>query len=499
MISGLYVPKLYPFIIMPVSRIISFFIVSFNKRPLVYVLIVTMVNFILRLVVYYNTVLFRFGDFGTYLKGVDRLLAGKQQDILDGNFLFGISYLGFFFEKCFGSIDAFFVFNSLIGALTTITIFFLVYNVTKNALAGFISVVLLTIYTEYMVFSSVFYSTVMMCFVVSLIIFYLYKYLKEEKFLNMFFIAAGIIILFISTFFFRPELKYLPWLLILFSAIMSVKHKSTAVRTGIMAIIMVVAYICVNNFGVITKKDGHMLANDFVFFGHTDYGGDGGEGAFIYDENRERYEKALFEYRKDNEFIENDRVSINKFQRDEIIRFVTQNPFGWIKIQFIKFFRTFGVVPEGASFKILCSGLLKNKIWLTSFIIVMPVVLFVVMFIFLYDGDAIKRLYSNRTEILPFLILFVLLFGYYLVASIFYGHYQERYRIPILVLFVIPAISYFLANLKTKEFIKKSIYIKGTILAIFIVVWIGQIVRQLSNKERIGNVIELIDNIQDKQ
>jgi hypothetical protein len=479
------------------SRLLASFLESLNRKPIIYVLIVTIFNFLLRLIIYYHTVLLRFGDFRAYIDGVDNLFAGKQQYMLEGNFLFGVSYIGYFLEKAFGTIDAFFVLNSFLGALTSIIIFLLVFRVTKNALAGFISVVLLTVYTEYMVFSSVFYSPVIMVFIVSLIILLLYEYLQEDRLINLFLIALGIVFLFLITFFLKPELLYIPYLFILFSVIMFKNHRNPAIKTGILAVLMISGYLAINSFGIISKKEGSVIANDFIFFGHTDYGGDGGEGAFIYKENKERYEDALFEYRKENEFIEGDRESVNNFQRYEIKKFITQHPLRWINIQFQKFFRTFGVVPEGVSFKVLCSGLLKNKIVLTSIVIVAPVVLILILFVILYSGDVIKRLLFLSPDSFPFLTLFVMLFAYYIIASVFYGHYQERYRIPIMVLFVVPVVSYFIACIDIKKLIKKkSVIIKGTILVLFFVVWSSQIVKGLLNRERINNVIELIEAYQ---
>jgi hypothetical protein len=156
-------------------------LVSISKiNPFIVVSILLLFNFLLRIFIWSNTELFRFADYAAYLGSVENLAKGEHQYLLEGNFLFAISYIGFFAQNFFGSLDFFFVFNCMIATLTSLILYFLVVRVTGLALAGIITVVIQTLYTEYMVFSSVFYTPVIMIFLLSLFLLFMYLYFDSE-------------------------------------------------------------------------------------------------------------------------------------------------------------------------------------------------------------------------------------------------------------------------------------------------------------------------------
>ena len=76
-----------------------------------------LINFVIRLLIYYNTELFRFGDYSAYLDATKRIAEGEQLGLTSGNFQLAISYLGYFVIKLFGSTASFFIFNCLMGTL----------------------------------------------------------------------------------------------------------------------------------------------------------------------------------------------------------------------------------------------------------------------------------------------------------------------------------------------------------------------------------------------
>jgi hypothetical protein len=275
---------------------------------------------------------------------------------------------------------------------------------------------------------------------------------------------------------------------------------------------MIFALMIFNKSNIISHPDNNVISNSFVFFGHTDYGGDGGEGSFVYPENETRYNKALADWCRENKIVKPDVKDINKFQRGEIIKFVTGSPFAWIKLQFTKFFRTFGVVPESTSFLILYTGLLKEKLWLISIIVVAPVALTIILFILFFNLSAIRKLFnfstiqhsnpsshtSNRKPHTDnnkhFLYVYCLLFLYYLIATVFFGQYQERYRMPMMVVFIIPILSYFIASFERKQFFNRiSLSIKGVVIVLFMTIWVFQAKKAISNKERLKNAIESVE------
>jgi hypothetical protein len=169
-------------------------------------------------------------------------------------------------------------------------------KITGLRSAGIIALIILTVYTEFMVFSSVFYTPVLMIFLVSLIILLLWFYITSPEKITVVLSAAGLAVLFLLTFFFKPELKYLPWLLIVFSFCFVKSNRPYFTKTIALAFLLLTTYFLLNTSDLITRPAGHVYSNSFVFFGHTDYGGDGGEGSFVYDSNRERFEAAYSKY-----------------------------------------------------------------------------------------------------------------------------------------------------------------------------------------------------------
>lgn len=465
-------------------------IVSFsrsNSRIVVAGLLI--LNFIIRLVIYFNTTLFYFSDYSAYLRGIENIAKGGKQDLLIGNFLFTISYIGYFAKYILGNIHYFFILNCILATLTSFIIYYLTVKITGNRLAGIITIIIHTLYTEFMVFSSVFYTPVLMIFLLSLFLLFIYLYLNSVKISGRILYLFLTILVYLFTFFFKPELKYFPLFLILFSLFFIRSNRIFFFKVLSLSFLLLTSYYLLHTSGAISQPKGNTISNAFVFFGHTNYGGDGGEGSFVYPENKVRYEAALTEYCKTNNITPPTTIDYNAFQNQEIKKFITQHPVKWIELQFTKFFRTFGVVPETTSFKVLYSGLLNENLWLTSIVVVAPVALIILLFIAFFNFSAIKLLFNRQ----HFLSIYCLLFFYYLIATVFYGQYQERYRLPLMVVFIIPALSYFISTFNKREFFNKtSMIIKGSVILLFLTVWVFQAKKAISNKQRFENAIESI-------
>jgi hypothetical protein len=462
---------------------------------------IILMNFGLRLLIYFNTELFSFSDYSAYIEGIERIASGEKQFLLSGNFLFAISHIGYFFKYIIGNIDYFFIFNCLLGTLSGLLAYFLVVKVTGSQLAAILTIIIHTLYTEFMVFSSVFYTPVISIFLLSLFLFLLYFYYINHGKLSIILVSTGLIFVFLLTFFFKPELKFLPWFMMVFSVFFILRYKRFAIKTIRLALLLLTSYFLLGYSGFINHPHGNVISNAFVFFGHTDYGGDGGEGSFVYQENRARYEAALAEYCKVKN-ISNPTISdSNSFQRTEIKNFIIHHPRKWVSLQFTKFFRTFGVVPETTSFKVLYSGLFKENLWLTSIFVVAPLAIIILLFILFFNISSIKQLLnpSTTSNLQPasskfvFLNMYLLLFIYYIIATVFYGQYQERYRMPLMVVFIIPVLGLFIASFNKKQFLKRtSLLIKSIVIILFLTVWVFQAKNAISNKGRLENAIESI-------
>lgn len=463
-----------------------------------------LLNFALRLFIYGKTVLFSFSDYKVYLEGVDKIYNGDSIKIMNGNFLFAISYIGYFAKYVLGSLNFFFIFNCLLGTLTTYFGSVLIIRVSGNPLSGVISAMILTFYTEFMVFSSVFYTPVIMLCLLSLFIWVLYLYYESSSFADLTIKTVLIVFVFLATFLFKPELIFLPIFLILFSLFFARSNREFFFKTITLSFLLLTTCYLLLTSGTISHPKGNTISNAFVFFGHTDYGGDGGEGSFVYHENEVRYNKALSEWCDKNNITQPGTNKINRFQKDEVIKYITHSPFSWIRLQFTKFFRTFGVVPETTSFKILYTGLFKGNLWLTSIAVVAPVALIILLFILFFNFTALKNLLTlneiptlDRKTARPqdrktnyFLYIYFLLFLYYLIATVFFGQYQERYRMPMMVVFIIPTLGYFIASFNRIQFLERSsLIIKGAVIVLFLAIWTFQAEKAISNKTRLNNAL----------
>jgi hypothetical protein len=459
------------------------------------------VNLLLRLIIFSSTRLFYFSDFKAYLDGVKNIGEGHKQYLLEGNFLFGLSYLGYYISQFTGDISWFYVVNCLLGTLSSLILAFLVIRVSGSYTAAIFTIIFHTIYTEYMVFSSVFYSPVVMIFLVSVFLLGIFYLLKSEKILVSISLVALLCLIFSLTFFLKPELKYFPWFLFFLGLLIAIKSRPWTNRIIWLSLCLILTSFCLKYSNIISSPSGNVLSNNFVFFGHTDYGGDGGEGSFVYPENKARYDAALAEYCSVHKITTPDRLQINDFQKHEIIKFITKHPVKWVHLQITKFFRTFGVVPESTSFKVLYTGLLKGNLWLTSIIVVTPVALIIILFIGFFDLKSIRELIgdpatSNKQQATStyFLSIYLLLFIYYLLATIFYGQYQERYRLTLMVVFIIPAMSYFISGFDRKKISDYlSLTIKSGILLLFLIIWILQTAETINNGPRFQNAVKSIE------
>jgi hypothetical protein len=468
--------------------------------------LILLVNFIIRLLIFNNTNLFSFSDYQSYFGAIDFINDKGHINLLGGNSLFAISYLGYFSKYILGNLDYFFWFNCILGTLTTFLVSYLAIKVTGKPFAGLTTAMILTVYTEFMIFSSVFYTPVIMLFLLSLFILLIFYYFQSDTSFTGILYLVFILAVYLVTYLFKPELVFLPFFIAVLVFI-TIRQRKIVRKSLFLTIIFFTGILLVKLSGIYTKTDNEAIANDFVFFGHTDYGGDGGEGAFIYPENRARYDEAWQDYRIRNNLNEPTIGDRNRFQILEIKRFIFQHPFKWTELQFTKFFRTFGVVPESTSFKILYTGLLKGNLWLTSIIVVAPVALIILLFIIFFNFPALRQLYNASTQQPAtsnqqpnsnksgFLFIYLILFIYYILATIFFGQYQERYRLPVMVVFIIPMLGYFIAAFDHKNFLNKgSLIIKGLVIVLFLIVWIFQAKKAIRNEERLENAIESVTN-----
>ena len=452
-----------------------------NRKSNYFLIILLGSNFFFRLLIYYKTTLFSFTDYSGYLNAIELIKTNGSMPLIgSGNYLYFNSYIGYFFKYILGNLDYYFIFNCLLGTITSYIIYLICKKLTKNKVVGLSAIFLHIVYLEFMTFSSIFYTPIIMMFILSIIILLLIHYIDASGY-KKFLLIIAILLLVNVTYYFKGELSNL-WMLLILFGLINFRNKKVIVGFILLGVLLTFSTRALRNYHVLPYVAGHIGHNNFVFFGHTLYGGDGGDGAFIYEENKKRYDKALAEYCRVNNITIPTRIDKNNFQREEIRKFIKDHPLKWIKLQFYKFFRFFGVVPDSNSYMVLVSGIFKGRKIFTAFVLVLPFALMILLLIITFNFKSIKDK-INKPELL--LMGFLLL--YYITASVFYGQYQERYRMPVMVCFLIPLLSWLLINFKIKDLMSRKIelYLKLAAVVLIIGIWSSQTYNALVvHKER---------------
>ncbi|TAL65411.1 MAG: hypothetical protein EPN88_09610, partial [Bacteroidetes bacterium] len=293
------------------ARIIN--IIKNNWR--LFFIIILLLNFALRLIIFSKTSLFNLLDYKDYLSAVDIIHYEKSNiPVGTGNSLFTISYIGYFAKYILGNISYFFILNCILGTMTTFIVSIMIFNISGSGIGAVVTAIILTFYTEFMVFSSVFYTPVIMLFLLALFTISLYYYYTTTSILRLILFSAIILIVFIITFFFKPELVFFPIFLFFLSLAFIKKQRFLFQRSIILVLILFGGILSIKATGIYNRSENNAIKNDFVFFGHTDYGGDGGEGSLIFPGNKARYNEAWADYRKEKGIIEPTIKDQNRFQ-----------------------------------------------------------------------------------------------------------------------------------------------------------------------------------------
>ena len=440
---------------------------NIEKHSNLVLLSLLLINFTIRLIIYFNTTLFRFTDWRGYLDAIEKINAGEDVQLFRGPASFLNSYIGYYFKYILGSFDLYFIFNCLFGTLTVYIIYRIMRYLNVTKISSLIAVILLTFYTEFMAFSSIFYTPIIMVFLLSLTILFSLKFIKITK--HSFFYAIALIFIISLSLLFKPVLKYVFGVYFILGVICFKRNLKLALKLVLLAVILLGITKTIE-YTVISKNDPSKTERQFIsFYGHTWYGGDGGKVTITYPEQQQLYEKNFNDFCKKND-ITNPTVNDNlKFQNEHVNNFILNHPFSWMQLQWHKFFWEYGILPEANSFKILMTGLTKKHTVLTATIIVLPVVLFILLFIVSFDAKLLIYTIKKRPEMQFMGILFL----YYIVATVFYFAYQERYRIPVMVCFLLPLLAINLTNFRLKLLLqqKKELIIKFLVILLFLTNW----------------------------
>jgi hypothetical protein len=240
---------------------------------------------------------------------------------------------------------------------------------------------------------------------------------------------------------FRGTLGFFHFVFLLAAIIFFLKKNlsnKTAFRFLLTFIIFYLSFNYVSPFQFFPVSE-NKSSNGFVFFGHTLYGGSGGEGAFIYKENLVKYKKELALYLIEKKIKEPTISDTNDFHRREIARFIKYEPLKWFSLQIKKILYTYGIVPIKDNLTILMTGHIKFGLLLSLFLSQITFVIPIVLLFVFFRWDRFKKILSDEKG-----MMLILVTVYLMLATTIYGHYQERYRIVVMVSALIPLSALFL-------------------------------------------------------
>lgn len=398
------------------------------------VLLILLINMMLNIALYYNTNTFDVSEAKAGYMHLQQIQSGEKLPLFINAYRTTLAYIASGFIRAFGSIDFFFWFQALVATLAVYLLYKVIYLITKSRFASILGLCLATIYLDYHLLVPVLYDQIFEVFFTILIIYISILLTKSKKLFYTVMLIALIVTTFYVSLLFRGTLRYFLFVEFLLGVACLFKRDwKTSAKLFLTFVLMFAALklFPLSNYSLKNR----VTPNNFRFFGHTLYGGDGGEGAFIYERNQLLYENKLKAYLKDNKIDSVNTKVINRFQMHEINQFIRTHPDKWFLLQIRKIVYTFGIVPIKDSLTLLSKGKLNIGFFPSIVLIQIPFVIIMLLFISLVSlGFRLKDLL--KTDKLFLYITFIYLIG----ATCLYGHYQERYRIVVIMAVMIPFI-----------------------------------------------------------
>ena len=455
---------------------------------------------VLRLLLFFNTTVFEgINESTAMLNGLEDLKSGKWIYIYQANYPFGVSYVAYFFEYLFGSFKWFFVFQCLLSTLTLYFVYLITLRISSSKVAALISLVLATIYMDYALVSTIIYNQAAEVFFTTSVILLSFK-LVDSKSIFQFFLWA-VVVLFIAyiSLLFKATLKYYYWvfLFLFLNAVLNKKNRFDAFKLKYLLVFVVGFYVFNYHLpeNYLREPDANAIRlNEFIFFGHTDYGGNGGEGTFVYPENEERFNNGFAEYQARNNITEPTIKDANDFRWEEIIRFITEQPFSWVLLQLRKIVYEYGAVPVRDSLQLLLTGRVKLGLPISALIIQATYAIPILLFFLFFRWSSLLRLISDNKGLI---LLFVFLYTF--VATTIYGHYQERYRILTMVSCIIPLVGIFYSASYLNKIltVRRVLVLKIALMMFILSIWAYQGYEAFAkNGDRMKIAIEKMNQVQ---
>jgi hypothetical protein len=434
-----------------------------------YIFILLCAHVLVSLLVYLNTNTFReISESGAVFTAYNSLLNGEKVLPFQAYYFLSPAYVAFFIRYIFGGgISYFFVFQCLLSTATVYIVYRIILYISKSDKSAFIAALLTVIYTEHTLLASVFYNQLFDIFFVSLFLLLLFHFENEIKAKKIsVYIVLLLLVIYVSMFF-RKSLMFI-YLIFIVLMIFNIKDKKYLLKFSILT---VTSFIILFAFNPYKMFNSYYIDNtETLFWGHTLYGGLGGEAAFLFPENVERYNKRLKEFSERNHLDTITRESLNNFEFEEIKTFVKSEPHKWALLQLRKIVYTFGAVPERDGLLMLYKGKIHMH-WIVAVLLLqLPYSLILILFLLCIDLNFMEIIHNRYKRIFYS-------FGLYLLAGIcFFGPYQERYRPVIFVCFFIPIIAMNFKGIKSlfERKNRRELIVKIIFVLIVLSIWIYQ-------------------------
>jgi hypothetical protein len=436
-----------------------------------FIAVFLLIHFLLNLLLYLNTNSFReISDSSAIFDSFDLIVLGQRPALLNGGYCFGPAYVAWFFVSLFGSLHSYFIFQCLLTTISTYIVYRIVLQISENKFSGVMAIFLLTIYTEYLLLSSVFYNQVYEIFFTALML-WITLLLFREKYLlrSLVFVLIICVVVVVSSIFRGTLLKIYYYFFVIATICLITKHFRDFFKFLTTFIILYFVLAVWSPSDLVRASTGGPSSP--FFWGHTMYGGKGGENGFIYRKNEDLYNKRLKEYVAENKIDTIDIDVITQFRNNEVSRFIREEPHKWVFLQIKKFFNTFGSVPIRDGLIMLMKGNISFHWILAAALLQIPFILIILLFILCMDYKIKTFLTLSNYK------FFVYILGFYLIAATcFYIGTMERYRVVVLVLFLIPVIAINRKKLKTLFLSenRKELVIRLFFICVFIAIWIYQ-------------------------
>jgi hypothetical protein len=456
--------------------------------------IILAIQFSLHLLGYFNTRTFSgISESGVLLGKLNEILSGASPRPLYGFYwYFTPAYVAKFFIGIFGSIDYYFAFQCLLSTATSFLIYLIVVKISGSKKSGIVSLALATVYTEYILLSSVFYNQVYENFFVLLLLLVILNFVAAggKKEFVLYGVSALVIVM--ASLLFRNTLVVF-FAFLLIAGVYFLFKKRTVTGAGLLTIslILFLLVFIIRPLDFLREGD-YRPPRSLDFWGHTLYGGNGGEVGFIYRENEALFNERLDEYAKQNKIEEITPAVIEDFKSHEVRRFITREPHRWVLLQVKKVLNTYGIMPQRDGLTMLVRGRAGISWVMAAVLLQAPFIFIILLFIMTVDVNL------NRIFRLPGYTFIMYLLGLYLIAATsVYGAWAERYRIVVMVSFIIPVTA---ANINRLTILfarsgRKELIIRLSVVVLMMMVWGYQAYEALVvHGDRYWNALDKMSN-----